>query len=493
MAKGSLSVFFSMVLVSVMTLLLTMAECIRVYELHSFSTEYTDMAVESAFSEFNPYLWANYRILALDLGYGTGSIGPDILASKTIEYCGFNADVNNNYARISPDECKVNKYALLTDNNAQGVVMLGKKAAMEGLASQVVDEIKSQIDDMNSIEKIDVEQTAEEGDASLENAKEQQLTKKYVAANDDNPDTNPDDYETPKEVEDNPFRAFKMIKESFARGILSTVTDAENVSETTFDLEQLPSHRNLNTGNMEVSSGNDLVEKALFIEYLMTNYSSFNNDLKHDGMRYEIEYLIAGKESDSQSLATVVGEILLLREAANFATIMQNPSMVSEAMAMAEILAGFTLNPAIIEAVKYAIIAAWAYVESTLDVRLLLSGGKVPLVKTLDQWTSDVWHLSAVADINFKAREFQTGISYSQYLIGFLALNNNETLAIRACDVMENALHSTDQYKNAQMDNMAFAADISIDYAGEEIFLSVFDSPEEDVSYNLTKSRYLSY
>ena len=54
--KGSLTVFIALIMAAVMTLIFTMAECIRAYELQDFSSEFTDMAVESAFSEYNPYL-----------------------------------------------------------------------------------------------------------------------------------------------------------------------------------------------------------------------------------------------------------------------------------------------------------------------------------------------------------------------------------------------------------------------------------------------------
>ncbi len=44
--KGSLTVFFALIMTSVLTLMLAMAECIRIYELNGFAREYTDMAIE---------------------------------------------------------------------------------------------------------------------------------------------------------------------------------------------------------------------------------------------------------------------------------------------------------------------------------------------------------------------------------------------------------------------------------------------------------------
>lgn len=495
MKKGSLTVFFALIMVSVMTLIFTMGECIRIYELQDFSQEYTDMAVESGFSEYNPYLWTNYRILAVDLGYGSGNVGPTTLEQKILEYCTYNANMEygSNYARLIPESCNVANYSLLTDSNGAGVVMLGVKAAKDGLAEQIITGVQQKAESINRVEKVSVEQQASEGKAALDNEKAALQEKRQAAATDDNPDTNPSDYPEPEEVEDNPLDAFSVMKESIQKGFLSTVADPEKLSDVQIDLSTMPSHRTLNTGNMEITNGNMLVDKALFVDYLLTSYSYYGRDLKHDGMKYEVEYLIAGKESDIQSLATVLEEIMLIREAANFSTIMENPSMVAQAQAVADILAGFTMNPAIIEAVKYAVIAAWAYIESTLDVRLLISGGKVPLIKNMDQWTSDVWHLSNFLDVNCKAKPSETGISYKDYLIGFLTLNSNNTLAMRACDVMENALNATDDYKNVKVDNMAFAADVTITYAADEMFMSLLDSLNTVGEYSLSKHKYISY
>ena len=184
---------------------------------------------------------------------------------------------------------------------------------------------------------------------------------------------------------------------------------------------------------------------------------------------------------------------MVIRESANYATILKTPSMVNQAQAIAEILAGFTMNPAIIEAVKYAIIGAWAYAESTLDIRLLLAGGKVSIIKSSEEWTSDVWHLSACFDVKTKAKECKGGIGYKEYLMGFLALQSNETLAMRACDVMETALHGTDDYKNVKCDNMIFAANMEIGFTGSEMFLSLFSTGNTIEGYELTKEKYLCY
>lgn len=478
-----------------MTLLFTMSECIRFVSIDSMAQEYTDMAVESAFSEYNPYLWTNYKILAIDLGYGTDNLGPGIFETKTADYCQVNSNIDqgNNYARLMVNGCEASSYGLLTDGNGQVVVALGAKAAGYGIPSQLIDAYKANVDEINGIEKVPVEDNAKSSKNQLDGARAANAEAKRRAAEDDDPDTDPDDIPSPGSVEDDPFDAFNTIREAFSKGILVTVISEDSMSDYEINTDQLPSHRSLNAGSMEITESNGLVDKALFIDYLLTNYSCYTNNLKHDGMQYELEYLIAGNKSDVQNLASVVEQILLIREATNYMTILRTPSLENQADAIAHILAGFTLNEGIIQAVKYGIIAAWAYAESTMDVRTLLSGGKIPIMKNLDQWSSDVYHLSTIADVNTKAKESDTGIGYKEYLMAFLAIRSESTLGMRALDVMENALGHTEDYKSVKMDNMLYAADMTLSFTSEEMFLSMFNQAESTKGYFISKKKYLSY
>ncbi len=478
-----------------MTLLFTMSECIRFVSIDSMAQEYTDMAVESAFSEYNPYLWTNYKILAIDLGYGTDNLGPGILETKTADYCQVNSNIDqgNNYARLMVNGCEASSYGLLTDGNGQVVVALGAKTAGYGIPSQLIDAYQANVDEINGIEKVPVEDNAKSSKNQLDGARAANAEAKRRAAEDDDPDTDPEDIPSPGSVEDDPFDAFNTIREAFSKGILVTVISEDSMSDYEINTDQLPSHRSLNTGSMEITESNGLVDKALFIDYLLANYSCYTNNLKHDGMQYELEYLIVGNKSDVQNLASVVEQILLIREAANYMTILRTPSLENQADAIAHILAGFTLNEGIIQAVKYGIIAAWAYAESTMDVRTLLSGGKIPIMKNLDQWSSDVYHLSTIADVNTKAKESDTGIGYKEYLMAFLAIRSESTLGMRALDVMENALGHTEDYKSVKMDNMLYAADMTLSFTSEEMFLSMFNQAENTKGYFISKKKYLSY
>lgn len=71
MRQGSLTIFFSMILLSLFSLFFSMVETLRIYEMRLESRSVTKIAIANAFSEYQPYLWKTYGILALDVGYGT--------------------------------------------------------------------------------------------------------------------------------------------------------------------------------------------------------------------------------------------------------------------------------------------------------------------------------------------------------------------------------------------------------------------------------------
>ncbi len=81
-------------------------------------------------------------------------------------------------------------------------------------------------------------------------------------------------------------------------------------------------------------------------------------------MEYELEYVLGGKRNDADNLKIVVSELLAMREPLNMASLTASSQRQSEAMALAVTLAGVSANPAVIEAVKYGILVAWAFAES---------------------------------------------------------------------------------------------------------------------------------
>ncbi len=146
---------------------------------------------------------------------------------------------------------------------------------------------------------------------------------------------------------------------------------------------------------------------------------------------------MSGKSSDQENLEKAVHKLLLVREAGNFTTILQDGKKRALAMEIATAAVGFTGIVPLIQAVQIGILLAWSYLESILDVRCLLSGGSVALVKSVTDWKSDV-SLGEEGLKQQKEEEGQDeGLNYREYLQLLLLLVQEESLVCRAMDVME--------------------------------------------------------
>ena len=126
----------------------------------------------------------------------------------------------------------------------------------------------------------------------------------------------------------------------------------------------------------------------------------------------------------------------------------------NEAKTLAELLAGFSGNPAIIFVVQCGIIAAWAYVESILDLRALLRGDKIALIKSDRQWTTNTKHLLESSKDDAKAINCENGLTYKQYIKQFVITMGNQKLAYRMMDVMEQNVRAVSGNEAVRMDDM---------------------------------------
>ena len=91
------------------------------------------------------------------------------------------------------------------------------------------------------------------------------------------------------------------------------------------------------------------------------------------------------------------------------------------------------------EAVKQLILLAWAAGEGVIDIRSLLSGNKVPLVKTSDNWQLTLASLFTlgIGDDGISGADAEEGITYKEYLRAFLFLQPEEETTMRTIDRIE--------------------------------------------------------
>ena len=139
----------------------------------------------------------------------------------------------------------------------------------------------------------------------------------------------------------------------------------------------------------------------------------------------------------------VVKKILPIRLGINYAYLLTDEVKKMEAEVLALSLCTLLTVPGITEVVKHAILLAWAYGEGIVDLRALVAGEKVPVVKTKENWSLQLSALLEIKEQGVPKRnqDNQEGMGYRDYLKGLLILEREETLSMRALDLIEKNLH----------------------------------------------------
>ena len=128
----------------------------------------------------------------------------------------------------------------------------------------------------------------------------------------------------------------------------------------------------------------DLVEKGFLILYAKAHFKNFLSKVKEDdkkeALRYGLEYLIAGKESDEANLSSVANRIFGLRTIVWYGYFLTRKDKMAEAEAIAAAIASVLALPAAIEIIKYGIVMGWSMDEARKEVKSMLKGEDIPLL-----------------------------------------------------------------------------------------------------------------
>ena len=253
---------------------------------------------------------------------------------------------------------------------------------------------------------------------------------------------------------DNPADYVKEIK---AQGILALALPMEKVvSGMTIHPQYYFSHRNISQGigqlEKEENFADKAIENTLLREYFMEKCSSYNKWKESAVLKYQLEYLLSGKESDLENLESVVEQILWIREGINFAYLMSDSKKTAEAESLAAMISVLLFTPEIKDAVKLTLLFAWSYAESVKDIRILLDGNKLPLLKSESTWNTPLSRLFMFTSYLNDYKVENEGLCYEDYLKFFLSLESEKELLYRFMDLCEMDIRITEGNEYFQMD-----------------------------------------
>lgn len=473
--KGSLTVFAALSLMLAVSLLLALLELARVTAMKQIGQAAADSALESVFAEYDTVMWEKYHLLMRSVG----ALSDNISFRETEQEIAMLAEASMNpdatgilknsvdFFRSDVTDVTVTGYTLITDNRGdafRAAVTGYMKENLPYLAAQKIQQIYEQgkdAQDNNQMTENSVEEALSGASDGIEEAKNEQQEE----------GEDPIGAATPTvEVKENPLEAVKQIQKT---GIFALVLEnPADISGSSIPLSDTVSHRTRDCGTELLKINESWYESILVNQYFLSHFGCYTSPDQEGALQYGLEYLLCGEGSDSDNLKETVGKLLLLRESCNLAFLVTNGQKQSEALEIATALAGFTANPVIITVVKYGILVAWAFAESILDLRALLQGDKIAIVKSEQQWTSDIQGLSQCTSSYLKAKDCSNGLEYKEYLGMLLYLTGTETLAYRGLDLQELYARKQEGYETFRMDHMAIALSATVTYSFQENFLS---------------------
>lgn len=443
MAGAYLTVYLTLTLSIMLSLCLALIEGVRSNGIRMEAECITDIGLNSVLAEYHRELFARYNLFAIDASYGTAYAGVSNTQRHLQQYLDRNATMEDiflekymykDFFEITFPKVEVTSVSILTDYKGAVFRRRAAEAVWDDTALGMLEDLKTW----------------------LEVVEEEDLLERNLSEEKDAVDREIDSYDGSSiqisETEsmvlqvDNPTLE---LNEKRKTGILQwVVEDVDALSIRRIDQEHMISERmereEINMGNRpmeELTGGEELLEKFFFQEYLL-RYMGFYGEEKGEALSYQIEYLIAGKDSDVDNLKYVANTLSAIREVANAIYLFSDAEKCAEAELAATAVAGVLLVPELTPLFKVTLLLGWAYAESLYDVEMLLSGGRIPLMKD-----KSTWHYSLTAalhaDGSGDASAADRGLCYEDYLRVLMLLTDTEVLTGRAMNLVEADIRTT--------------------------------------------------
>ena len=438
--KGSITIFLSLALLFVTALIGSLLESARVTVAGEIALDNSYLAEQNILAEYQRELWNDYHVFFVDASLLNGEEGAVKLANSYMDkmmpggkgdYLGTTASftslsfkenmTENNCYFFAKQAAAYMKYGaaagvgkkLINNANLIKTAEDGTDTLRKGLKIKVeaekklielerekkkleekANDIKKGAENIKEIIGTEVHAQSKSGLLGIEEAKRSESSNQIHTKMVEKPKAMAKKIEvqddTPKYTEKEVADAKKKYKESqknlddatgdgSARGTLSFFISGDKkiskrkISSTAWGEVQT-----------EKEEKTDLVEKGLLILYAKAHFKNFlsktKEDDKKEALRYGLEYLIAGKESDEANLSSVANRIFGLRTIVWYGYFLTRKDKMAEAEAIAAAIASVLALPAAIEIIKYGIVMGWSMDEARKEVKSLLKGDDIPLL-----------------------------------------------------------------------------------------------------------------
>lgn len=456
MKKGSITIYMSMLLAVLLSLFLTVIEGAKSRAVSLRADCAFDLSVYSVFAEYNRQLYEEYGLFFIDTAYGEATASLERVNRHLGYYMQQNLKQDGtgwkqfDFTKCILEQTEITGGSYATDDRGGVFERQAVEYMKHKYGAAYIEKIKREFETAQEKELFtrDFSAEREENHGKIEKAEREGIE---TGESDENGEP------IRREVEiENPADTVNGTRN---KGILILVTDREDViSSQSVDLAETVSYENPKKKGYGKDDRNkvSLAERLWFDAYILEKCGTYREPKKNGQLQYQAEYILAGKESDTENLKAVVHRLLVFREVSNCIYLLSDPAKVSEALALATSICSAAGAMVLVEPVKYTLLFAWAYAEAIYDVRQLLAGGEILLIKN-----GATWHYSLSGMLSAETEKIAKdqvsaidgGLSYEEYLRLFLAAENRDRKVYRMMDVAQMDVRKNSGYREFHLSN----------------------------------------
>lgn len=421
--NGSITIFLALCLTLMISVILTTVESSRRLAISAYLEGITAMAMDSVFGDYCKQLWEEYQVFSV--------VTNEIEFENSLESY-ITPNSNNGFLQAVLDDVSVNELCNFTDNDGEYFI----EQVLTAMKYQEISYIADYILADSNID-YDPSELGDLADSDIEpdDFTELDFGSLYDMVSDANETLVDEDYEAEVDLSDTfSLDSLKSIMHIFDSTLIYYLVESPyDVSHEKIITKGLPSaymEKNVSVGTQKYTP----LDKFLLCEYITNHFSSYTTTVKEFAPDYQLEYIISGYDNDEDNLIECARMLILLRFGFNVAHILTDKDKMNTLASIAEATAAIPALPIIIETI---LICLWSIAESVIDVRDLLAGKKVALIKTAADWTLSIENLLDFDYYTESNNSGENGLSYNNYLEMLLYKNNSHILAARTLDLIQ--------------------------------------------------------
>lgn len=482
--QGSITIFLTLVLGLILSLVCTSIESVRSAAARTQILSSLDIGLYSLFAQYDRDLLKEYDLFFLNASGGSGNLNLSAVYDNLESY--MKPVLRQNSQKLAISQGGFTGYRLATDEDGEIFYRQAVKYVKETLGSRgvqmLVDKFQKEQEQVSDAEnagkQAEEKNTLENYDSEIDQAAKnsQEVMRQQEAAEQKNIEGAEVFSDSGEEAEEifsddqvgaevvNPIPVLKRIRKM---GLLDLVVPAEKgISENEVAKKEFLSGRPVQHGMKmpgAVKKDSSYSSRVLFQQYLTDKLGNYMKPAP-GGLKYQMEYLLSGKNSDRENLKLTANRLLLIREGVNAACLMADPGKRAEIQALAlAIASGFLVPPAAV-IIEAALLLCWSFAESILDLRELLHGGRVPLIKKTDDWQLSLENLPYLLEgLDTQRQDNQDGVSYEEYLQILLLTQSKQEKLERGMDMVEMQVRKGAGRESFRLDHCIEAVEASVD------------------------------